>query len=49
MYHLAQMNVARMLGVSIEDSMVKEFVDNLNRINQLLETSLGLMWRSKYE
>lgn len=46
-YQLAQINIARMKGVNIEDPIMKEFVDNLDRINALAEGSEGFIWRLK--
>jgi len=44
-YHLAQINVARMKGVSIEDPEMKDFRDHTDRVNQLAENSKGFIWR----
>ncbi len=49
MYQLAQINVARMIGVNMEDPIMKEFVDNLDKVNQLAENSEGFIWRLKDE
>ena len=49
MYQLAQINVAKMIGVNINDPIMKEFVDNLDQINQLAENSEGFIWRLKDE
>ena len=49
MYQLAQINIARMIGVNIEDPIMKEFVDNLDKVNQLAEDSKGFVWRLKDE
>ena len=38
-----------MKGVNISDPIVKEFVDNLDRINKLAESSEGFVWRLKDE
>lgn len=46
-YHIAQINVARMLGVNIEDPIMREFKDNLDSINELAESSEGFIWRLK--
>jgi len=46
-YQLAQINVARMKGINIEDPIMKAFVDNLDRVNQLAENSSGFIWRLK--
>jgi len=48
-YQLAQINVARMIGVNIDDPIMKEFVDNLDKVNQLAESSEGFVWRLKDE
>ena len=48
-YHLAQINIARIKGVNLEDPIMKEFVDNLDRINLLAEQSEGFVWRLKDE
>ncbi len=46
-YQLAEINVARMKGVNIDDPVMKEFVDNLDRVNTLAENSEGFVWRLK--
>ena len=46
-YQLAEINVARMIGVTIDDPIMKEFVDNLDRVNALAEDSPGFIWRLK--
>ena len=46
-YQLAQINIARMKGVNIEDPIMKEFVDNLEKVNALAESSEGFVWRLK--
>ena len=48
-YHLAQINIARMKGVNIDDPIMQEFVDNLDRVNALAEQSPGFVWRLKDE
>lgn len=48
-YQLAQINVARMKGVNIDDPVMREFVDNLDKINALAEQSDGFVWRLKDE
>jgi hypothetical protein len=48
-FQLAEINVARMKGVTINDPMMKEFVDNLDRVNDLAENSEGFVWRLKDE
>ena len=46
-HQLAQINVARMIGVNIDDPVMKEFKDNLDRVNELAESSEGFVWRLK--
>lgn len=48
-YHLAEINIAKMKGVDINDPIMKEFVDNLDLINTLAEKSEGFVWRLKDE
>ncbi|MBT8324384.1 MAG: DUF3291 domain-containing protein [Winogradskyella sp.] len=48
-YQLAQFNVARMIGVTIEDPIMKEFVDNSDQVNLLAEGSEGFVWRFEDE
>ncbi len=43
-YHLAQINVGKLLNVP-EDPSMAGFFDNLDRINQLAEESPGFVWR----
>jgi hypothetical protein len=45
-YHLAQLNVARLLA-SLDSPMLADFVNNLDRINALAESSTGFVWRLK--
>lgn len=49
MYQLAQINVAKIKGKNINDPVMKEFVDNLDKINGLAESSEGFVWRLKDE
>ncbi len=49
MYQIAQINIAKMIGVNIDDPIMKEFVDNLDNVNQLAENSEGFIWRLKDE
>ncbi len=48
-YQLAQVNVGRIQGVNMDDPVMKEFVDNLDRINALAEESDGFIWRLQDE
>lgn len=43
-YHLAQINIARMLA-PIDDPVMADFVENLPNINALAEQSPGFVWR----
>lgn len=43
-YHLAQLNIAQLLA-PLESAQLKDFVDNLERINTLAEQSNGFVWR----
>lgn len=45
-YHLAQINVAE-LKAPLDSPMLKDFVDNLDRINALAEATPGFVWRLK--
>ena len=44
MHHIAQMNIAR-LREPLDHPHIKDFVDNLDRINKLAERSPGFIWR----
>jgi hypothetical protein len=48
-YLIAEINVARMKGININDPIMKEFVDNLDKVNALAESSQGFVWRLKDE
>jgi hypothetical protein len=48
-YQIAQINIARMKGVDINDPLMKEFVDNLDIVNAIAEKSEGFIWRLKEE
>ncbi len=43
-HELAQLNIARMVA-PLESPAMKDFVDNLDRINALAEASPGFVWR----
>jgi hypothetical protein len=45
-YQLAQINVAE-LQAPLDSPQLKDFVDNLDRINELAEGSPGFVWRLK--
>ena len=46
--HLAQLNIAK-AKYSLEAAEIKEFVDNLEPVNNLAESSEGFLWRLKDE
>jgi hypothetical protein len=48
-YNIAEINIAKMRGVNINDPIMKEFVDNLNNVNEIAEKSDGFVWRLKDE
>ena len=43
-YHLAQINIGR-LAAPLESPQLKDFVDNLDRINAIAEAAPGFVWR----
>jgi hypothetical protein len=45
-YQLAQINIGN-LAAPLDSPQLKDFVDNLDRINELAEGSPGLVWRLK--
>lgn len=47
-FHLAEINIAQMLA-PLDDPIMKDFVDNLDRINALAEDSEGFVWRLQTE
>jgi hypothetical protein len=47
-YHLAQLNVGK-IRAPLDSPELKDFVDNLDRINALAESSEGFQWRLKGE
>lgn len=46
-WHIAQLNIATMLGKNINDPIMAEFVAQLDAINALAEQSNGFVWRLK--
>ena len=44
MYNLAQVNIAKMLA-PIDDPIMADFVNNLERINAIADRSEGFVWR----
>lgn len=47
MYEIAEINIARMKGVSIDDPIMLEFVENIAAVNAVAEQSEGFVWRLK--
>lgn len=45
-YHIAEINIAKMKGVDINDPIMKEFVENLDSVNQIAEQSSSFVCRS---
>ena len=48
-YNIAEINIAKIKGVDINDPIMKEFVDNLDGVNAIAESSSGFVWRLKDE
>ncbi len=46
-FQIAEINIARMKGVNINDPIMKDFVDGLDKVNALAESSEGFVWRLK--
>ena len=46
-WHLAQINIGRMVGATINDPVMKDFVDLLDEVNEVAEKSKGFVWRLK--
>jgi hypothetical protein len=47
MWNLAQVNIGRITGTTMEDPVMAEFVSRLDEINGLAEGSPGFVWRLK--
>lgn len=47
-FHLAEINIGR-LAAPLDSPRLKDFVDNLDRINALAESMPGFVWRLKGE
>lgn len=45
--YIAQLNISKMVGVNIDDPVMKDFVAQLDEINLLGEQSKGFVWRLK--
>jgi hypothetical protein len=48
-WHLAQINIAKIIGENIEDPVMAKFVAQLDEVNALAEGSAGFVWRLKEE
>lgn len=48
-FHIAEINIARMRGVNVNDPIMKEFMDNLDAVNKIAEQTKGFIWRLKDE
>ena len=48
-WHLAQINIGRILGETIDDPVMSKFVAQLDEVNALAEGSPGFVWRLKDE
>jgi hypothetical protein len=46
---LAQLNIARMTGVDMNDPIMVDFVAQLDEVNNLAENTEGFVWRLKDE
>jgi len=46
-WHLAQINIGRMIGTGINDPVMKHFVERLEEVNAVAEKSKGFVWRLK--
>ncbi len=45
--YVVQLNISKMIGVNIDDPIMKDFVAQLDEINLLGEQSKGFVWRLK--
>ncbi len=48
-FQLAQLNIARMSGVDMNDPIMADFVAQLDEVNNLAENTEGFVWRLKDE
>lgn len=48
-WHLAQINIGRIVGQTIDDPVMAKFVSQLDEVNALAEGSPGFVWRLKDE
>lgn len=47
--HLAQINIAQIIGEDMHDSIMLDFVAQLDEVNAIAENSKGFVWRYKDE
>jgi hypothetical protein len=47
MWNIAQVNIGRINGISMEDPVMSDFVARLDEVNSLAENSKGFVWRLK--
>jgi hypothetical protein len=48
-WHLAQINIGKITGVSINDAVMTGFVAQLDEVNAIADGSKGFVWRLKDE
>lgn len=48
-WHLAQINIAKMIGNDINEPIMKTFVAQLEEVNSTADNSKGFVWRLKDE
>ena len=48
-HHLAQINIAHMKGVNLDDPIMIDFSSRIDEINQIAEQHDGFIWRLKDE
>lgn len=46
-WHLAQINIAKIIGTDMNDPVMEKFVAQLDEVNALAEGSPGFVWRLK--
>jgi Domain of unknown function (DUF3291) len=46
-FQLAQLNIARMTGVDINDPIMADFVAQIDEVNDIAESTEGFVWRLK--
>ena len=48
-HHLAQINIAHMKGVNLDDPIMQGFTSRIDEINEIAESHDGFIWRLKDE